>query len=131
MFRQLFMVFHGELRAGEQARAHLHESPPLMTLPLVLLSLGSIFSGWLGAPEYLWGSKWERWLGPFFGRAEVHHDSIESELMVTAATLVLSGAAIVLAYWRYGRRAADEPGKEPGAGALYRLLVNKYYVDEL
>ncbi len=62
MFRQLFMVFHGESRAAEAGRAHLHESPPTMTLPLVVLSLGSIFAGWLGAPEYLWGSRWERWL---------------------------------------------------------------------
>jgi NADH-quinone oxidoreductase subunit L len=131
MFRQLFMVFHGELRADEHARAHLHESPPTMTLPLVLLSLGSIFSGWLGAPEYLWGSKWERWLAPFFGAQEAHHDSIETELLVTAATLALVGLAIYLAYLRFGRRSVViAPDAETRSGALYRLLLNKYYIDE-
>jgi NADH-quinone oxidoreductase subunit L len=130
MFRQLFMVFHGELRADDRARAHLHESPPTMTLPLVLLSLGSIFSGWLGTPEYLWGSTWDRWLAPFFGAKEAHHGSLETELLVTAATLALVGVAIFLAYLRYGRHAAAmRAGAAPGA--LYSLLMNKYYVDEL
>jgi NADH-quinone oxidoreductase subunit L len=132
MFRQLFMVFHGELRAGEHARAHLHESPPTMTLPLVLLSLGSIFSGWLGAPEYLWGSRWDRWLSPVFGAQEAHHAAVETEILVTAATLALAGAAIYLAYWRFGRRgAAVTQEGEARAGALNRLLGNKYYIDEL
>jgi NADH-quinone oxidoreductase subunit L len=132
MFRQLFMVFHGELRADERARAHLHESPPTMTVPLVLLSLGSIFAGWLGAPEYLWGSRWERWLGPFFGAGEAHHGAIETELLVTAGTLLIAGVAIFLAYWRYGRRAGPEAaGAERAPGPLYRLLANRYYIDEL
>jgi NADH-quinone oxidoreductase subunit L len=132
MFRQLFMVFHGELRAGEHARAHLHESPPTMTLPLVLLSLGSIFSGWLGAPEYLWGSKWDRWLAPVFGAQEAHHTSFATEIFVTAATLVLVGLAIYLAYWRFGRHRAPVAAEaQTRAGALNRLLLNKYYVDEL
>jgi NADH-quinone oxidoreductase subunit L len=131
MFRQLFMVFHGELRAGEHTRAHLHEAPPTMTLPLVVLSLGSIFSGWLGAPEYLWGSKWDRWLAPIFG-APAHHGSLQSEILVTLATLALVGVAIYLAYLRYGRAGVTVTQEgETRAGALYGLLQNKYYIDEL
>ncbi len=132
MFRQLFMVFHGELRADEHARAHLHESPPSMTLPLVVLSLGSIFSGWLGAPEYLWGSKWDRWLAPVFGAQAAHHGSIQTEICVTAATLALVGVAIYLAYLHYGRHGATiAQDGDTRAGLLYRLLLNKYYIDEL
>jgi NADH-quinone oxidoreductase subunit L len=132
IFRQLFMVFHGELRAGESARAHLHESPPTMTLPLVLLSLGSIFSGWLGAPEYLWGSKWERWLAPLFGAAAAHHESLQTEILVTAATLLLVAVAVYLAYLRFARRpVASLPDAESRAGVFYRLLLNKYYIDEI
>jgi NADH-quinone oxidoreductase subunit L len=132
MFRQLLMVFHGESRAAEHARAHLHESPWTMTLPLVVLSLGSIFSGWLGAPEYLWGSKWERWLAPVFGAPEAHHGSIEAELLVTAATLTLVGLAIWLAYLRYGRpgRVIAQEG-ESRPGRFHRVLLHKYYIDEL
>src|SRR5258708_34990489 len=70
MFRQLFMVFHGECRADEHAKAHLHESPAVMTLPLIVLAIGSVFTGWLGAPEYLWGSRWDHWLSAVFGGAK-------------------------------------------------------------
>src|SRR5215468_4262219 len=55
MFRQLFLVFHGDCRAEEQVKAHIHESPAVMTLPLVVLALGSVYGGWLSAPDYLWG----------------------------------------------------------------------------
>ena len=83
MFRQLFMVFHGECRADAHAKAHLHESPAVMTLPLIILAIGSIFTGWLGAPEYLWGSRWDHWLAAVFGAAEGHHGSVSTEIVVT------------------------------------------------
>jgi NADH-quinone oxidoreductase subunit L len=132
MFRQLFMVFHGECRAGAHAQAHLHESPATMTVPLVILAVGSIFAGWLGAPEYLWGNKWDHWLAPVFGAQEAHHGSVAMEIYVTLATLALAGAAIYLAYRRYGRpgvRAVQ--ATETTGGMFYRLLLNKYYIDEL
>ncbi len=53
MFRQFFMVFHGKSHVDEGLLDHIHESPGVMTVPLILLALGSIFAGWLGAPEYL------------------------------------------------------------------------------
>ena len=81
MFRQLFMVFHGDCRADDHAKAHLHESPAVMTLPLMILAVGSIFSGWLGAPEYLWGSRWDHWLEPVFGAPEAHHGSVSTEII--------------------------------------------------
>ena len=110
----------------------MSSSPPTMTLPLVLLSLGSIFSGWLGAPEYLWGSKWERWLAPVFGAQEAHHAEFTTEILVTAATLVLVALAIYLAYWRFGRHRAPVAAEDQTrARALNRLLLNKYYVDEI
>ena len=96
MFRQLFMVFHGECRADAHAKAHLHESPAVMTLPLIILAVGSIFTGWLGAPEYLWGSRWDHWLAPIFGAVAEHHGSVSTELLVTALTLAVVAAGIYL-----------------------------------
>jgi NADH-quinone oxidoreductase subunit L len=131
MFRQLFMVFHGECRASAHAQAHLHESPPTMTAPLVILAAGSIFAGWLGAPEYLWGSKWDHWLAPVFGAQEAHHGSVAMEIYVTLATLALVGAAIYLAYARYGRPGVKiAQDAETGGGFFYHLSLNKYYIDE-
>jgi NADH-quinone oxidoreductase subunit L len=128
MFRQLFMVFHGECRAGEHLRSHLHESPAVMTVPLVILAAGSIFAGWLGAPEYLWGSWWDDFLAPIFGAAE-HHGSVATEVTVTMLTLAVVGAAVYWAYMKYGQAGArldQEPAKP-----FYRLSLDKYYIDEL
>jgi len=132
MFRQLYMVFHGNCRADSHVQAHLHESPAVMTVPLMVLALGSIFSGWLGAPEYLWGSRWEGWLEPIFGGAhEPHHGALDLEIKLMLLTLAIIAVGIALAYVKYGRpRAGLEPGAEAG-GTLYRLSLHKYYIDEI
>ncbi|MGZ8451231.1 MAG: NADH-quinone oxidoreductase subunit L [Candidatus Binatia bacterium] len=130
MFRQLFMVFHGECRSGDHAKAHLHESPAVMTWPLMILAVGSIFSGWLGAPEYLWGSRWDHWLAPIFGPAAGHHDSVSTELLVTALTLAVVTAGIYLAYLMYGRPGA-RTAQQTANGIFYDISLNKYYVDEI
>ena len=128
MFRQLFMVFHGECRADPHAKAHLHESPASMTSPLIILAAGSIFTGWLGAPEYLWGSAWDHWLQPIFGAAE-HHGSVSTEILVTSLTLAVVAIGIYSAYAKYGK--ADAQIAEERENLIYRLTLNKYYIDEL
>jgi NADH-quinone oxidoreductase subunit L len=129
MLRQLLMVFHGECRAEPHIQAHLHESPAIMTLPLVILAVGAIFSGWLGAPEYLWGSRWEQWLQPVFGVAQAHHDLVDTEVTVTLLTFAIVVGGILLAVARYGR-AGTKIVDGGGDGWLYRLSLNKFYVDE-
>jgi NADH-quinone oxidoreductase subunit L len=133
MFRQLFLVFHGECRADEHVKAHIHESPAVMTLPLVALAAGSIFAGWLGAPEYLWGSLWNQWLQPVFGGVhDAAHGSLNDEINLTLLTLAIAGLGFLLAYFAYGR-ASKLPDRlaSLAGGAPYRLLLHKYYVDEL
>jgi len=130
MFRQLFMVFHGECRADDHAKAHLHESPPVMTFPLVILAIGSIFSGWLGAPEYLWGSRWEHWLQRF-GAAATHEGSVQTEIRITVLTLAVVAVGIYWAYAKYGRAAAMGAPSAAEQGFFYRLSLNKFYVDEI
>jgi NADH-quinone oxidoreductase subunit L len=127
MFRQLFMVFHGEYRGEPHSKAHLHESPRSMTVPLIVLAIGSIFAGWLGAPEYLWGSRWDHWLEGILGAPE-HHGSVTAEIFVTVLTLAVVAVGIYLAYVKYGRAQSQAPERE---GSLYRLSSNKFYVDEI
>jgi len=131
MFRQLFMVFHGECRADAHAKAHLHESPAVMTLPLIVLAIGSIFTGWLGAPEYLWGSRWDHWLQPLFGAGEAHEGSANTEILLTLLTLAVVAVGIYAAYAKYGRSARSAEETAGAEGLLYRLSYNKYYVDEI
>ena len=130
MFRQLFMVFHGSLRADDHTKAHIHESPPLMTVPLVILAVGSIFSGWLGAPEYLWGSIWDEWLQPVFGGSHsAEHAALTTELIVTLITLAVIALGIYLAYARYGRGEAAVRATSVRTG-LYQLLLDSYHIDD-
>ncbi|MBI4489641.1 MAG: NADH-quinone oxidoreductase subunit L, partial [Deltaproteobacteria bacterium] len=83
MFRQFFMVFHAKCRLEQQVRDHIHESPRVMTVPLILLALGSIFAGWLGTPEFMWGSPWDQWLQPLFGvREGIPHGALIEELFM-------------------------------------------------
>jgi NADH-quinone oxidoreductase subunit L len=131
MFRQLFMVFHGECRADDHAKAHLHESPGVMTLPLIVLAIGAIFSGWLGAPEYLWGSRWEHWLEPLFGAPAAHESSVQTEIFVTVLTLVVVALGIYFAYKKYGRAPAAPASGAVTKGLWYQLSLNKFYVDEI
>ena len=133
MFRQLFLVFHGECRVDEHVKAHIHESPAVMTVPLVILAIGSIFAGWVGAPDYLWGSRWDQWLQPIFGGVhEAAHGSQSDEINLMLLTLALSGLGLLIAFVSYCR-----PSKLPdrfaslAGGGPYRLLFNKYYIDEL
>ncbi len=131
MFRQFFMVFHGTCRVDEHARAHIHESPRAMTVPLILLALGSIFAGYLGTPEFMWGSAWDHWLQPVLGIQEgIHHGALLEEALMVL-TLGIAGLGIYLAYRSY-YRAVKVPGhlSSQAAGPLYRLTLNKYYIDE-
>jgi NADH-quinone oxidoreductase subunit L len=131
MFRQFFMVFHGPPRFPETHR--IHESPPVMTWPLTGLALGSLFAGWIGTPEFMWGSPWNDWLDPFFGvTGESMHESVATELFFMALTLAIAAIGIYSAFLIYGAG-----GKEPAwlsawkRGKPYELLFNKFYIDEI
>ena len=132
MFRQLFMVFHGESRVDSHAQAHLHESPAVMTVPLMILAVGAVFTGYLGAPEYLWGSWWDHYLEPVFGAADAHHGSLSTELLATLVTLAVGATGIYLAYLFYGRKGGNADAMANIAGGVpYRISLNKYYIDEI
>ncbi|MGH9892857.1 MAG: proton-conducting transporter membrane subunit, partial [bacterium] len=130
MFRQFFLIFHGPCKVAEKIGAHIHESPWVMTLPLMLLAAGSVFAGWLGAPAFLWGSVWDQWLQPVFGRRdEAVHGTIAHEILFMFLTLVIAGLGFFLAYLFYYR--ARKIPERLSSGAAYRLLLDKYHVDEL
>ncbi len=151
MFRLLFRTFFGECRAPEEVKHHIHESPKIMTVPLVILALLSIVGGYAGVPHILGGeNRFERFLEPVVGapqHAVAAHDlgitssawasteaaapggSPELPLMIISVLIGLAG--IYLAYLFYVKRP-DLPvrftERFPG---LYRLVSNKYYVDEI
>lgn len=132
MFRQFFMVFHGNSRVEERVKARVHESPWVMTAPLILLALGSIFAGWLWTPEFMWGSPWNRWLQPVFGALEETQSGAGSEEAFMLLTLGIAGLGFYLAYLSYYRGGKMPERLAAWAGGVpYKWLLDKYYVDEL
>ncbi|MBP1659993.1 MAG: proton-translocating NADH-quinone oxidoreductase, chain [Candidatus Aminicenantes bacterium] len=131
MFRLLFLTFFGPARSPEGAGRHVHESPRVMTVPLVILAAFSALAGFLGLPAlfgervYLFG----RFVGWAFAPPSGHVSlSVEAVLMLTATASALLG--IGLAFRMY-RRSTEIPQRLARRfPALYRLLAGKYYVDE-
>ncbi|QZT34156.1 NADH-quinone oxidoreductase subunit L [Caldalkalibacillus thermarum TA2.A1] len=124
MFRLFFMVFTGAPR--DMALSKAHESPVVMTLPMIVLGVLSVFGGfvhthWIGT--YL-----GEWLtsGPAFTYGIVPH----SEPWILAVALLVSLAGIGLAYLMYVKQSVSAERLAERYPGVYRTLLNKYYVDE-
>lgn len=139
MFRLIFMTFHGTSRVDREAEHHIHESPKSMLVPLVILAALSIVGGWVSWPEIFGGnSHFINFLSTVV--AVPHEARIESlkgassrlgeiHLMLLSEGLVVLG--ILFAWYLYVKRT-DLPEKIAKAfGGFYRLVYNKYYVDQL
>ncbi len=142
MFRLVFLAFHGEPRHqhGAGGPGHhgtaLHDAPPAMAVPLIVLAVGSVLAGYLGVPAALGGSNiLEHFLEPSLSVPAVDgaHASADH-----AVELILMGLSSLLALLGIGVAAylyITRPGVPDAAAArfpgLYRFLVNKGYVDEV
>lgn len=166
-FRMLFMTFHGAERFGTHADSqgqaahagdhqthaahdahgahddHAHGGPPrespwVVTLPLILLAIPSVYAGWAYVEPFLFGTLFEGVIvvheatDPLARLGEEFHGPAAFALHgLQAAPFWLAVAGIVVAWYLYVRRP-DLPGRIANAGgALYRLLTNKYYLDDL
>jgi NADH-quinone oxidoreductase subunit L len=139
MFRLIFMTFHGSSRVDPEAEHHIHESPKSMLVPLVILAVLSIVGGWLSWPEIFGGNSHfihflstvvavphEARMEPSKGPGSQHGELF---LMALSEGLVVLG--ILFAWFLYVKRT-DLPEKiARGFGGFYRLVYNKYYVDQL
>ncbi|MGA1999052.1 MAG: NADH-quinone oxidoreductase subunit L [Terriglobales bacterium] len=84
MFRLIYLTFWSPSRMSHEAEHHVHESPKTMTVPLIILAVGSICAGWLGVPKALGGSNvFERFLEPVFATESV---SAEAEHQLPAVS---------------------------------------------
>ena len=138
MFRLVFLTFFGESRVPHDVEHHIHESPGSMTWPLIILALLSVVGGWIGWPESLGGSDhFAKFLDPVIARhaeviaavPEAAQHATEYELMVVSVAVALVG--ILLAWFFYLRRPTVPGRVAEKSGGLYRLLYNKYYVDQI
>jgi NADH-quinone oxidoreductase subunit L len=127
MFRLLFVTFTGKFRGTEAQAHHLHESPALMTVPLVILAVLSFAGGFVGIPEVLatGGDKITGFLSPVIAKHEEHFVTHSTEYALMGISTVLVLITIAFAWYRF---KVYQPKEEMGFG---KLLENKWYVDEL
>jgi len=134
-FRLMFMTFHGKERMDEHTREHLHESPWVVTLPLVALAIPSIAIGWLTVGPVVFGD--------FFGGAILQSpDGPLAELgggfhgpaafvlhALASPALYLAGAGVFAAWYLYLRRPDIPAMLQVRFAQVYQVLENKYYFD--
>jgi NADH-quinone oxidoreductase subunit L len=132
MFRQLFMTFYGKFHGDHHTQEHLHESPGVMTMPLVVLALGAVFAGFIGLPGVLGGSQFARWLEPVIHAHEGAHGSHALEWGLMAVSVSVAAFGCFLAYLMYRKEAlSPETFVNVAGGSFYRLFNNKWYLDEI
>jgi len=137
MFRLLNLTFEGTHRFDTH-HVHPHESPNLMTIPLIVLAALSVLGGFIGIPEIfsgLHGNNFHGWLEPIFANAQIRlahygsHTHFE-EILLMVLSVVGAAGSIYFArhiYLKNQKIAENAAAKYKG---IYKILLNKYYVDE-
>lgn len=136
MSRLVFLTFFGKSRMEPEMEKHVHESPPVMTIPLMILALLALIGGWIGIPQILGGhNQFEHFLAPVFAQAEEHlhfaHASLSLEYLLMGISVLLALGGIYLAYLMYIRVSISPVKMAERFKGIYRLLYHKYYVDEI
>jgi NADH-quinone oxidoreductase subunit L len=152
MFRLIFLTFYGGPRMSHETEHHVHESPRSMTVPLIILACCSVFAGYLGVSPSIARlvgvhgetNRFEHFLAPVFenstesasvseaaGSKEKSEDGSPSEYVLMLLSVAAAGAGLWAGYRSYA--GCKDGVREPinvAAPAVYRTLLNKYYVDE-
>ncbi len=125
MFRALFLTFYGKFRGSDAQAKHVHESPPSMTVPLVILAILAAIGGALNIPEVLGGSHWLQNFICTSVSLPAHHDiSHSTELILMGLAVLLS---IIGIFW--ARANARNLVFEPQNG-LAKFFRKKWHIDE-
>ena len=126
MFRLMYLTFFREFRGTEEQKHHLHESPSLITFPLIVLAVLATIGGAINLP----GSNWlNHFLEPILVTKHAHHALGTQEYMLMAVALVGAIIGIVWAYSKYIKQAFV-PKEDSAITGFSKTIYNKYYVDE-
>jgi NADH-quinone oxidoreductase subunit L len=133
-FRLLFVAFYGKPRMDKRTQRQLHESPPVMLVPMVILAVLAVLGGYIGLPRFVGlGNAIDEFLHPIFAGSlhavpAADHTALEITLMAVSTLAVAAG--FVAAYWIYVRNWGLGERMTRSAQWLYDIVYNKYYVDE-
>ena len=132
-WRLIFMTFHGKERMSPDVKANIHESPKVMTVPLLVLSVGAVFAGMTFAGDFFGHHYDEFWKGALFVSADntILDDFHYVPWAVKMAPFVMMLLGLITAYIFYIRSPNLPKRLAERHHILYRFLLNKWYFDEL
>jgi NADH-quinone oxidoreductase subunit L len=135
-FRLFFMVFHGEERMDDDTRSHLHETSPVVWVPLVLLAIPSAIIGWFTIEVVLFGGYFDNAIvilkqhGAMAAVAEVFHGPANFVVHgFSGPVLYLAAAGVVSSWYIYLRKPSIADATRRRFSFIYNLLDQKYYCD--
>lgn len=137
MTRLMALTFWGKSRVSKDV--HPHESPLVMTIPLMVLGLLSVIGGWIGIPHVIGHvlghipNFWEHWLAPVITKlpeAEGIVHSAAEEWALMGVSVSLAAVSALVAFIMYTRKEGAADKVANAMGPVYKIVDNKYYVDE-
>ncbi len=136
MTRLMILTFFGKERIDPNVKEHLKESPAVMTIPLIILGILATVGGFVGLPAWLGENRFEKWLEPVFEHNynnpvfAMHHYSHGFEMMMAGVSILAALLGFSVALYLYGKKGIV-PDDEKNWGKLWKVIYNKFYVDEL
>jgi NADH-quinone oxidoreductase subunit L len=152
MFRLFFVTFLGRCRASEDVKRHIHESPAIMTIPLMVLAVLSVIGGYIGIPHVLGGRNYfHEFLAPVLGgmpegqgpaafslirpvfasAGAAEEGGVNMELLLMKVSVAIAVIGILVAFYLYIWKTDLPQRLAKRFKIIYTLVFNKYYVDEI
>lgn len=129
-WRLIFMTFHGAPRAPAEVMKHIHESPAVMTVPLIILAIGALFAGLVFSGAFIGEGNAEFWRSSLVNGhilEEMHHVSFWVSLLPTVMMVI--GAALAIYYYLMHPELPAQIARRHHV--LYNFLLHKWYFDEI
>jgi len=137
MFRLLYLVFYRDFKGSDKQLSHLHESPYVMTIPLIVLAILSFAGGFINIPESLGGTAaFKHYLDPILEASNQMHSSInelshQAEYVLMAISICVVVLSILFARQKYYVRGEEPAMEKENLPMMVRLTRNKFYIDEI
>ncbi len=134
MTRLFVTVFFGEYRGDREIFEHLHDSPKVMTVPMLLLGVGSIVVGWIGVPEAIGGgNSLGKFVEPIFHLSTLEANNISPKLepLLMLLSFLVAGLGVLAAWYVYGWKHNISPVLLKLIPGGKKAVEKKYYVDEI
>jgi len=138
MFRLHFRIFWGKSRVPHDMREHMEDPPSTVVVPLYVLAAGAALAGFVGLPQ-VWGdlisvehsNSLANFLTPVFSLGEPHHVEHSTEVWLAVRAVLAAVVGAFVAWWLYVHQPTWPQRIAEKFSGLYRLLLAKYYVDEI